>query len=257
MCNLYSLSPKNDLEVYVRRHVRRLTLGDYDASKTVGPFGAGVLLRADGDGLAGQVGQWGLIRPGQATRIDLVQPKPIAGRKPAAPRPRSTNNARIEGIETKPTFADAWRQGSRCLIPARWYAEPNWETGKNIWWHLQRADGAPWFLAGLWSEWVDPQTGELVPNFTMLTCNCDGHPLLSRLHMPERDPKTGDVLPAEQQDKRAVVHVDPKNWDAWLHGTVADALALVKPQEADVFDLADAHRTDELLRPGPVSGSLF
>jgi putative SOS response-associated peptidase YedK len=54
-----------------------------------------------------------------------------------------------------------------------------------------------------------------------------------------------------------VVHVDPKNWDAWLHGTVADALALVKPQKADVFDLADAHRTDELLRPGPVSGSLF
>ncbi|MDE2434501.1 MAG: SOS response-associated peptidase family protein [Burkholderiales bacterium] len=72
------------------------------------------------------------------------------GRKPPAPRPRSTNNARIEGIETKPTFALAWKAGRRCLVPADWYAEPNWETGKNIWRHLKRAGGLPWMLAGLW-----------------------------------------------------------------------------------------------------------
>ena len=133
------------------------------------------------------------------------------------------------------------RQGQRCLILADWYQEPNWETGKNIWWRLRRADGAPWALAGLWSEWTDPQTGELVPNFTMITCNCDGHPLLGRLHKP--DPK----LPPDQQDKRAVAHIDPMDWHTWLHGAQADALELVRPQVTEVFDLSDARATDALL----------
>ena len=70
------------------------------------------------------------------------------------------NNARIEGIAERPTYRSAWAQGQRCLILADWYQEPNWETGKNIWWRLMRADGAPWALAGIWSEWVDPATGE-------------------------------------------------------------------------------------------------
>ena len=28
-------------------------------------------------------------------------------------------------------------------------------------WRFRRADGMPWGLAGLWSEWKDPQTGEI------------------------------------------------------------------------------------------------
>jgi putative SOS response-associated peptidase YedK len=252
MCNLYQITPKNDLEVFVRRVVRGgLRLDDYDAGKPVGPFGAGAFLRADGDGLRGQVGQWGLIRPGQPERIDYIKPKAVPGKKAPAPRPRSTNNARIEGIEAKPTFAPAWRAGQRCLIPAAWYAEPNWETGRNLWWRLRRADGLPWFLAGLWSEWTDPATGELVPNFTMITTNCDSHPLLNRLHKP--DPK----LPADQQDKRAVVHVTPENWDQWLRGTMADALTLVVPSPIEAYDLTDAQRTDELLHRPPDNGALF
>lgn len=76
----------------------------------------------------------------------------------------------------------------------------------------------PWLLAGLWSEWVDLATGEVVPNFTLITTNCDGHPLLARLHRPEVHKVTGLVLPAEQQDKRSLVHVNPTDLDAWLHG---------------------------------------
>jgi putative SOS response-associated peptidase YedK len=270
MCNLYSPTPKNDAEVFVRRMVRNgFRMDDFDASRPVGPFGAGAFIRAEGEGLIGQVGQWGLIRPGQRERVELMQPKPAAGRKPPAPRPRSTNNARIEGIASKPTFAEAWRTGRRCLIPANWYAEPNWETGKNIWWHLRRADGLPWFLAGLWSEWADPQTGEIVPNFTMLTCNCDGHPLLGRLHKPERDPQTGQVLPPDQQDKRSLAHIEPSNWARWLRGTVAEAQTLVSPAPLEMFDLSDAQATDVALQgqaqaqtqtqapTQPQTGSLF
>ena len=45
-----------------------------------------------------------------------------------------TNNARSETVVSRPTYRAAWAAGQRCLIPAAWYQEPNWETGKNIWW---------------------------------------------------------------------------------------------------------------------------
>jgi putative SOS response-associated peptidase YedK len=260
MCNLYTVPSADEFEKYMRQLDSVLDLDEPDwPTKPVGPFGVGAFVRPHGAGLKVVIGQWGLIRPGQPERIDHIQPKAVAGKKPPAPKARSTNNARIEGIDTKPTFAPAWRNGQRCLIPAAWYAEPNWETGRNIWWHLRRADGQPWMLAGLWSEWVDPQTGEVVPNFTMITCNCDFHPLLGRLHRPERDPKTGEVLPADRQDKRSLVHVAPGNWAAWLTGTNDAARALVQPPPAEAFDPADALRTDAILAAmtASSSGTLF
>lgn len=250
MCNLYHMTPKNDLEVYVRRHLARLWLPEHEPAKPfVGPFDPGLFLRsasAETDaqglqGLQGVIGQWGLIRPGAPACKDMMQPKAVPGRKPAAPRPRTTNNARVETVATSPTFRAAWQEGRRCLIPASWYQEPNWETGKNIWWQLKRADGQPWMLAGLWNEWVDPSTGEVVPNFTMLTCNCDGHPLLGRLHKP--DPS----LPPQAQDKRAVIHIEPQDWSAWLTGSVVQAQTLLRPQASECFDQADARSTDEAL----------
>ena len=262
MCNLYNMTPKHDLEVYWRTHASgELLIEDYQAT-TVGPFQNGVFLRPGADGeVVGQLGQWGLIRAGQAERIAYIEPKVAPGEKPRAKRPKHTNNARIEaidGLERMTNAAQVWRTGRRCLVPATWYQEPNWETGKNIWWHLRRADGRPWFIAGLWSDdWVDPCTGEVVASYTMLTTNCDGHPLLARLHKPERDPKTREVLPPEKQDKRSLVHVDPANWDQWLYGSAAKARELIKPQPIEVFDMADAHRTDEVLRSQPNTGLLF
>ena len=124
------------------------------------------------------MGHMGLIWPGQPGRIDYLPAKPGSDGKARKPQPRSTNNARIEGIE----FKAAWKAGQRCLVPAQWYQDSNWESGKNVRWQLRRADGLPWALAGLWPEWIDPQTGEVVPNFTLITCNCDTHPL-SLIHI--------------------------------------------------------------------------
>lgn len=229
------MTPKGSAERAIGAVARQLT-GAVWEPRTVGPFGNGVFLRQESNAdLVAHVGQWGLIRPGQATRI---------------PEKRyQTNNARIESVAEKPTYRHAWGRGQRCLIPAEWYAEPNWETGKNIWWHLRRADGAPWFLAGLWSEWTDKDTGEVVPNFTALTCNCDDHPMLARLHKP--DPK----LPANQQDKRSLIHIDAADWERWLCGSADEALQLIRPQPAEVFDQADALRTDAALAGG--QGGLF
>ncbi len=155
-------------------------------------------------------------------------------------RRMSTNNARVETVATAWTFSRAWKSDQRCLIPADSYDEPYWGTGKNIWWRFARADGAPWALAGLWSEWTDPETGELVPNYTMLTQNCDGHPLLSLMHKPD-----GAVPP----DKRAVVPIEQTDWDAWLHGSTAQAQALIRVPGMEVFKHAAADPAKQVPLP--------
>lgn len=153
-----------------------------------------------------QVGQWGLI--------------PFFAK--SAKLPYSTNNARAEELEAKPTFRGPWKRGQRCIIPAESFDEPCWETGKNVWWQFRRADGAPWALAGLWNTWIDKATGEVHESYTMLTMNADHHPVMRRVHKP--DPK----LPPDDQDKRSVVALAPDAWDAWLNGTTMQAQALLR-----------------------------
>lgn len=61
----------------------------------------------------------------------------------------------------------------------------------------------------------------------MLTQNCDAHPLLKLMHRPELDRETKAPLPADKQDKRAVVPIERAEWETWLHGTVEDAQSLI------------------------------
>lgn len=51
--------------------------------------------------------------------------------------------------------------------------------------------------------------------------------MLARLHKP--DPN----LPADKQDKRAVVDGEPEDWAAWLAGPVDGAQLLIRPRPAD------------------------
>ncbi|EJL80127.1 hypothetical protein PMI12_00232 [Variovorax sp. CF313] len=142
----------------------------------------------------------------------------------------STVNARTEGMEKWPTFKDTWASGKRCIIPAASFDEPNWETGKNVWWRFRRADGAPWGLAGLWNTWTDLDTGELWDNFAMLTMNADAHPLMARMHKPNPN------LPADQQDKRSVIPLEANDFDRWLTCTVEEARAMLKVPPVELLD---------------------
>jgi len=146
----------------------------------------------------------------------------------------ATVNARFEEVASKPSFKDAWRHGKRCLIPASSFDEPNWESGRNVWWRFRRADGTPWGLAGLWNTWVDRASGEVLESYTMLTVNADDHPLLRRMHKP--DPR----LPADRQDKRSVVAIEPIDVDRWLHAPAADAARLVRPPAFESIAAAPA-----------------
>jgi len=89
-------------------------------------------------------------------------------------------------------------------------------------------------LAGLWNEWTDPATGEVIPSYTMLTTNCNAHPLLSLMHRPDID-AGGQPLPHDQQDKRTVVPLERSDWEQWLHGSPADAAQLLRMPVPDLY----------------------
>ncbi|QJW84548.1 SOS response-associated peptidase [Ramlibacter terrae] len=214
MCNRYRA-----VSVTVIRDVFGFTLIEEAqplyATTGIGPLQQGPFIHAGG----AVVGQWGLIPWFSKTR----RPTGTGG------RPISTNNCRIETAATAPSFKTPWARGQRCLIPAIDYDEPNWESGRNVWWRFARRDGQPWALAGLWTEWTDPATGELVPSYTMLTQNCDAHPVLNRMHKP--DPS----LPPDAQDKRAVIPVEREHWAQWLQGDAAQAPGLVRLPDASLI----------------------
>ena len=139
----------------------------------------------------------------------------------------STFNARSEDVAKKPTFREAWRGRRFCLVPVQRFFEPNYATGKAVWWGIERVDGEPFNVAGIWDRWK-PAAGDAVMSFTMLTVNAQGHPLMHRFHAP------GD-------EKRSIVVFDEAGSDHWLVAeTDADARGLLKLFPAEEFRAAPA-----------------
>ena len=212
MCNRYVSPDAGDIERYWNVGVRTPWRMAEVFPRAPGPF-----IRAARGAAEPRrelvIGQWGLV-PWFAKTARLSY---------------STNNARFEEITTKASYKASWQYGKRCIIPALNFDEPNWESGRNVWWRFSRADGAPWGLAGLWNTWTYKASGEIVESYTMLTLNADAHPLMSRMHKP--DPKLGP----DAQDKRSVVAIERDDVECWLFGTPDEARALVRLTPVEVF----------------------
>ena len=147
---------------------------------------------------------------------------------------RATFNARCESVATTPTFKGAWAKGQRCVVPCEAIYEPDWRTGRHVPTRLQRVDGQPMGVAGLWDSWAAP-TGEVFLSFTMLTVNAENHPLMKHLHKP-------------QDEKRMVVILDEGDYDNWISAAPllapADLSALLKPYPADkLLAISEPSRT--------------
>ncbi|MGM0575522.1 MAG: SOS response-associated peptidase [Myxococcota bacterium] len=125
-------------------------------------------------------------------------------------------NARGETAASKPAFRAAFER-RRCLVPAdgfyEWRKVPGQRTKEP--WHVGLVDGEPFTMAGLWESWDDPETGEVLETFTILTT--DPNPMVARLH---------DRMPAI---------VDAQDRARWLDPyTPRDALsAMLGPFPAD------------------------
>lgn len=132
---------------------------------------------------------------------------------------RHTYNARSETVHEKPSYRDAWRLSRHCIIPAEAIYEPDWRSGKAVPTRISRANGKPMGIAGLWASWMSP-AGELTYSYTMLTINADQHLFMRQFHKPD-------------DEKRSVVILHERDYDAWLQAPAADSPAFLYPYPAD------------------------
>lgn len=115
---------------------------------------------------------------------------------------KMTLNARIETIAEKPAFKGSIK--NRCLILADGFYEWQWldPKGKNKQKYLiTLPDDDTFAFAGLWSEWIDKSTGELLKTYTILTT--EANELMSKIH---------------NSKKRMPVIVSKENEKKWLEG---------------------------------------
>lgn len=108
---------------------------------------------------------------------------------------RHTYNARSETVAEKPSFRSAWRHAQHCIIPATAIYEPDWRTGKAIATRISRADGELMGIAGLWEQWHDPASSQILHSYTMLTVNADDHEFMSNYHRPDDEKRMVVILP--------------------------------------------------------------
>ncbi|WP_353176593.1 SOS response-associated peptidase family protein [Delftia acidovorans] len=149
----------------------------------------------------------------------------------------STERAFRETLDSDPVFGPSWQAGLRCLVPANsWIEAYCGLSSRSISWMFCRADGKPAMLAGLYSEWTDPVSGETVPNYTIITQAADPHPIFSLTHRPGRE-------------KKRVVMLEPCEWDAWLHGSTAQADSLIKLPAMDVLKSGAENPDEDALLP--------
>lgn len=133
----------------------------------------------------------------------------------------ATFNARSDTVATKPMFRNAFKK-RRCLIPMSGYYE--WvkaPDGKQPFYFCAKNDELL-TAAGLWDEWIDPITGELVKSATMIIT--DSNSFVNHWH---------DRMP---------VLLDRDNFEAWLD--FEKGQELLKPAN------------DNLLQAWPVSRSV-
>lgn len=85
-------------------------------------------------------------------------------------RPKfATHNARLESLTEKPTWKRPLLK-NHALIPISEFIEPIYEgeqAGYMV--GFSQPENKTIWAAGLWDEWIDPSTGEIIPSFTIIT----------------------------------------------------------------------------------------
>ncbi len=131
---------------------------------------------------------------------------------------RQTYNARTETVASKPSFRNAWKRKQFCIIPAANFFEPNYESGKAVRWRIERGDGGPVAIAGIWEY----RPADQLLSFSMLTINADGHPLMQRFHKPD-------------DEKRMVMILDPNQYQGWLDGSLVSEEEVYRQYPAELL----------------------
>jgi putative SOS response-associated peptidase YedK len=127
--------------------------------------------------------------------------------KPLKELKLATFNARVETVTEKAFFREAFKRRC-CLIPVSGYYEWQDAIGSKQPWCSTARDGSPGLtIAGLWDEWKNKETGEILKSCTMIITE------------PNK-------FVAEVHDRMPVL-LDKENYEPWLSS--AAGLEVLKP----------------------------
>lgn len=94
---------------------------------------------------------------------------------------KNTLNAKFETINEKPSFKEY--TSNRCLVLVDGFYEWQWldEKGKQKQKYLiALPDDALFCIAGIWNNWIDKSTGEIINTYTVITT--EANELMSKIH---------------------------------------------------------------------------
>jgi putative SOS response-associated peptidase YedK len=94
-----------------------------------------------------------------------------------------TYNARAETLMERSSFRPLVSR-RRCIIPVSGFYEQVRAGRKKQPVYLSRQDGRPLALAGLWTTWTDPASGETVTSHTMITTEANAEMRVWHHRMP-------------------------------------------------------------------------
>ena len=126
--------------------------------------------------------------------------------KPLKEMKLATFNARAETVASKPMFRSAFKR-NRCLIPASGYYEWEDTPGGKQPHYFTRRDGQVTSIAGIWDEWTNKETGEVLKSCAMIITE------------PNK-------FTAEVHDRMPVI-LEAQHFEPWLSGKAG--LELLKP----------------------------
>ncbi len=137
-----------------------------------------------------------------------------------------TLNARGETIFEKPAFKSSAIK-KRCLIYLDAFYEHH-HLGKHTYpFHIQMKDGSPLAVAGLYDEWVNKETGEVISTSSIVTTRANG--LMAKIHNnPKAEgPRMPVIIPKELQNDWLIACTNEKDKERLI--------ALIKPFDENLL----------------------
>jgi putative SOS response-associated peptidase YedK len=165
--------------------------------------------------------KWGLI-PHWAPDISRVKPN---------------INARLETARTKNYFKKAFNN-HRCLVPATGYYEWKKEGKQKIPYYMHPRSGGFFSFAGIYDDWANPDTGELVRTFAILTQapTADLEPIHNRMPVPlDKETESLWLNPDSDASELAEMLTEQKLKGKFGHHTVSSAVNRVNNDDPNLI----------------------
>lgn len=130
-----------------------------------------------------------------------------------------TFNARSESINSKPSFASAFRS-KRCIVPVKGFFEWQHVGNEKRPWYIFLKEKEIMSIAGVYEDWVENNTGLVVSTFTLVTT--EANELMAEIH---------------NSGKRMPVILEKSSENRWLDISISheEALGLLKPCPTDIL----------------------